>query len=236
MAQPFSSSFDIRHSLMPPRLRLETERSLQISEARLSPRYGCGLMLKNLPKFDYSDPLLNVMGNYGYTRLAADKPAQKIIDNSGLLKSFYENAFEHKLPMRRNFFQVYGEKEVLMAYDLKAKTVWFIAEPRNRMALVNYFRDSVSLGLKALGVKLVGSTVRLTSVGWQNLHDLLTDAFVEIHPKLKQVEVASVLSGVRWREPNLGLGVTLLNFREHARIKASTEAAMRGEKGGEIQD
>lgn len=214
---------------MPARLKLEVERSLEMSLARLSPRYGCGLMLQRLPRYNESDALINVMGNYGYKKLAADKPAGGIVSNPGLLKSFYENAFEHKTPLRRNFHQVFGEKEVFLAFDPKAKSAYFIAEPANRMALVNYFRDAVSLGLKSLGVMLVGSTPRLTPVGWQNLHGLLSDEFFVRHPTVGRVEVMSAIAGGRWREPCLGLGVTILNLKETAQIRVTVDACLRGE-------
>lgn len=221
---------------MPPRIRLEVERSIEISIARLSDRIGCGLMLRGLPKFDREEPLMNVMGSYGYTEVFADRPAQKILSNRGLLKSFYQNAFNNKTKLRNNFFQVYREQNLFLAHDPTVKHCWFVADPQNRMALVNYYRDAGSLGLKSLGIILVGATVRLTPAGWQNLYDLLTDRFFELHSEVKRVEVLSVLSGVRWREPNLGLGVTFLNFREMDQISQSTEAALRGESGGEIEN
>jgi hypothetical protein len=219
---------------MPSRLRLEQNHSLEISFAKLSPRIGCGLMLKNLPRANLSDPLVNVMSNYGLTTLAADKAAQKLVDNSGLLKGFYDNAFTHKLPLKQNFRTTYGHLEVYLAHDPQARSAWFIAEPQNRMALANYFRDAASLGLKALGILLVGSTARLTAVGWQNLYDLWTDNFITAHSTVQRVEVMSILSGVRWRSPCLGLGVTLLNIRELQEIRASAEAAMGGADGGEV--
>lgn len=221
---------------MPPRVRLEVERSMEISFARLSDRIGCGLMLHGLPKFDREEPLINVMGNYGYTEVFADRPAQKILSNRGLLKSFYENAFNNKTKLRNNFHQVYRGQGLFLAHDPKAKRCWFVADPQNRMALANYHRDAVSLALKSLGITLVGATVRLTPVAWQNLHDLLTDRFFELHSEVKRVEVLAVLSGVRWREPNLGLGLTFLNLRELDQISQSTEAALRGESGGEIEN
>lgn len=221
---------------MPPRLKLDVERSLEISIARLSDRIGCGLMLHELPKFDREEPLLNVMGNYGFTDVYADRPAQKLLSNRGLLKSFYENAFNNKTKLRTNFHQVYREHDLFLAFDPKVKHCWFVADPQNRMALINYNRDAASLGLKSLGIVLTGAKVRLTPFGWQNLHELLSDRFFELHPEVKRIEVLSVLSGVRWREPNLGLGVTFLNFRELAQVMENTEAALRGESGGEIQN
>jgi hypothetical protein len=216
---------------MPTKPRLEVHRSLEISFAKLSPRYGCGLMLHNLPKFGASDPLRNAMSNYGYPNLAGDKAAQTLVQNLGLLKQFYDNAFTNKLPLRENFRGVYGHLEVFMVLDASARTAWFVADSPNRMALVNYFRDAASLGLKPLGVLLLGSTVRLTAAGWQNLYDLLTDKFFNDHAGIQRVEVMSVMPGVRWRANCLGLGVTLLNFRELPEIETAVEAALSGATG-----
>jgi hypothetical protein len=216
---------------MPTKLRLEAHRSLEISFAKLSPHYGCGLMLRGLPKFGASDPLFNAMSNYGYPNLAGDKTAQKLVQNLGLLKQFYDNAFTNKLPLRQNFRDVYGDIEVFLALDAQARSAWFVAEPPNRMGLVNYFRDAVSLGLKPLGVLLLGSTIRLTAAGWQNMYDVLTDKFFNDHPGIQRVEVMSVTVGVRWRANCLGLGVTLLNFRELPEIETAVEAALSGATG-----
>jgi hypothetical protein len=203
--------------------------------SRLSPQYGCGLMLKGIPRYRRSDALVNIMQNYGYTTLAADKAAQRTVDNSGLLKTFFDNAFTHKMPLRTNFHTVYGQKDTFLACDPRLKAAWFIGEPQNRMALTNYCRDAVSLGLKPFGVTLTGSTVRLTALGWQNLHDLLSNDFLDSHATVKRVEVMSMLSGVRWREPHLGVGVTWLNFRDINGIREATESVLRGENNGEIQ-
>jgi hypothetical protein len=220
---------------MPTKLRLEAYRSLEISCALLSPKYGCGVMLGSLPRFNASDPLHNAMSNYGYENLFADKAAQKTVENSGLLKQFYDNAFANKMPLRQNFKGVYGHLEVLMAIDAAAKTAWFVADPTNRVALMNYYRDAVSLGLKPLGVLLLGSTVKLTSAGWQNLHDLLTDKFFNDHAGIQRIEIMSVMDGIRWRAGTLSLGVTLLNFRELPEIASSVQAALLGAPGPQIQ-
>lgn len=219
---------------MPAKFRLDQYHSIEISVAKLSEKYGCGLMLKGLGAAGTSDPLVNVLSNYGYTAIRADRPAQKIIENSGLLKQFYDNAFSSKTPLRQNFKQVYGHLEVLLACDAQAKTVWFVADPHNRMALANYFRDAISLGLKGLGVLLTGSMIRLTNVGWQNLYDLLPDKLFNDNRAIQRVEVLSVLSGVRWRPPSLSVGVTALNFREPAELKSALTEAL-GTAGSEVQ-
>jgi hypothetical protein len=220
---------------MPTKLRLEAHRSLEISLATLSPNFGCGKMLRSLPRFNASDPLLNAMSNYGYPELAGDKPSQKLVENSGLLKQFFDNAFTNKMPLRQNFKGTYGHLEVFMALDAPVRTAWFVADPTNRVALENYFRDAVSLSLKTLGILLLGSTVRLTAAGWQNLHDLLSGKFLDEHQDIQRVEIMGTLAGVRWRASCLGLGVMLLNFRELPEVFASVKAAMRGGSGPQIQ-
>jgi hypothetical protein len=220
---------------MPAKLKLDVYRSMEVELSRLSPRYGCGLMLKDLPAFGSSDALTNVMTNYGYARVFADRPAQKLVTNPGLAKPFYDNAFNQKMALRQNFRTTFGHLGLYLAHDAREKSAWFIADAQNRAALVNYYRDAVSLGFKASGILLTGSVIKLTPVGWQNLHDLLSDKFVNDHAGIQRVEVMSVLSGVRWRAGILGLGVTLLNFREPAEIQNMVDAAFRGEGGGEIQ-
>jgi hypothetical protein len=194
--------------------------------AALSPAFGCGLMLRNLPRFNASDPLRNAMANYGYENLSADKAAQKILENSGLLKQFYDGAFASKTPLRQNYRNVYGHHEVLMAIDATAKAAWFVADPANRMALVNYYRDALGLSLKPLGVSLLGSTVRLTPGGWQNLYDLLSDKFFTAHPGIKRIEILGLDSGARCRAGTLGVGASMLNLREFPEVTATVGATL----------
>jgi len=220
---------------MPTKLRLEAYRSLEISFATLSPLFGCGQMLHSLPRLNASDPLHNALANYGYENLFADKAAQKVVENSGLLKQFYDNAFTNKAPLRQNFRSVYGHLDVFMAIDATVKTVWFVADPNNRVAFENYYRDAVSLGLKPLGVLLLGSTVRLTPAGWQNLFDLLNDKFFNVNPGVQRVEIMGILDGARRRANTLSLGVTLMNFRELPEIESAVQTALRGPAGPEIQ-
>jgi|UniRef100_A0A7V3PSY8 hypothetical protein len=219
---------------MPERLRLETNRAIEINFRRLSPRIGCGLALSSLPRFNDSDPLNAIMGSYGYERIFADRSAQKILTNSGLLKNFYDNAFTNKTPLLQNFRSAYGNQEIYLAYDPALKNAWFVSEPANKMALINYFRDAVSLGLKADGILLVGSLPKLTPVGWQNLHDLLTEDFFKTYGPIERIEIMSVLTGVRWRPPTLGLGAIFLNMKEFKEIRATVVSAIRGGSSDDI--
>jgi len=218
---------------MPTKLRLEGYRSLEISIATLSPLFGCGQMLRGLPRFNASDPMHNALTNYGYESFFADKAAQKLVENSGLLKQFYDNAFTNKTPLRQNFKNVYGHLDVFVAIDAAAKTAWFVADPNNRVALMNYYRDALSLGLKPLGVVLLGSTVRLTPAGWQNLFDLLNDKLFNANPGIQRIEIMGILDGVRCRGNTLSLGVTLMNFRELPEIESAVKTALRGSAGPE---
>jgi hypothetical protein len=122
-----------------------------------------------------------------------------------------------------------------MAIDATAKTAWFVADANNRVALMNYYRDAVSLGLKPLGVLLLGSIVRITAAGWQNLFDLLTDKFFNANPEVHRIEIMGVLDGVRWRANTLSLGVTLMNFRELPEIESAVQTALRGPAGPETR-
>jgi hypothetical protein len=220
---------------MPTKLRLETYRSLEISIATLSPVFGCGQMLRGLPRFNASDPMHNALTNYGYENFFADKAAQKLVENTGLLKQFYDNAFTNKTPLRQNFQSVYGHLDVFVAIDAAAKTAWFVADPNNRVAFMNYYRDALSLGLKPLGVVLLGSTVRLTPAGWQNLFDLLNDKLFNANPGVQRIEIMGILDGVRWRPNTLSLGVTLLNFRELPEIESAVKTALRSSTGPETR-
>lgn len=213
---------------MPERLRFESQRSMEISFNRLSPQFGCGLMLSGLPLFDSSDPLVAVMTSYGFEKIYADKPAQKILSNSGLLKAFYDNAFQNKTPLPQNFRTNFGNQEIYLIFDSALKTAWFVAEPHNKIALTNYFRDAISLHLKNEGILLVGSTNKLTPIGWQNLHDLLQEKYMSRLGRIERVEIMSLMSEVRWRPPTLGLGVTMLNMKEFKEIWAMVDAVVKG--------
>jgi hypothetical protein len=219
---------------MPGRPRLELYRSIEIAAARLSPRIGCGLMLAGLSPFESSDALMNVLSNYGYNRVLADKPAQKLLANPGLLKSLYENCFNNKVALRQNFRQVYGHLDVFLAFDPSQKTCWFVSDPHNKMALINYYRDAISLTMKADGRLLLGSTPRLTPFGWQNLHDLLSDEFFKQNRAIERVEIMAAAPGVRWRQPTLGLGLPLLNIKDIKEVQDVVNAALRGETGTDI--
>ncbi|MGQ9679037.1 MAG: hypothetical protein ACUVUD_07150 [bacterium] len=204
-------------------------RAIEINLNRVSPRIGSGLMLTTLPRFESIDALNNIMNNYGFDRIHADKPAQKTLANSALLKQFYDNTFVNKTSLQRNFRSTYGHIEIYLALDPSIKSAWFISDHQNKIALANYFRDAVSLGLKADGVLLIGSTPKLTPVGWQNLHDLLTPDFFKRSGPIERVEIMSLLAGARWRPPSLGLGVTLLNLKEFKDIQIAVELALRGQ-------
>ncbi len=167
------------------------------------------------------------MKNYGYEKIHADKSAQKIVTQSKLLKTFYDNSFTNKLPLRDNFRIVFGNLDIFLVYDSNNRTAWFISQPENKIVLTNYFREALAFVLNKQGIHLSGSTVRLTPVGWQNLYDLLSNDFFKNHDSIKRVEILTLIPGVRWHQPTLGLGVTFLNMKEFKEIVATVETAMR---------
>lgn len=212
---------------MPPMLRLHILRVIRVSMDRLSPKIGCGKVLSSIPIFPVSDSFLKAMESYGIKIIYADKPAQKHLTNSKFAGPFMSNAVNGKTPLEANFKFSFTAADMILVYDDQKGSAWFLSEPSNKLALENYYRDAVPNILKSLGLTLTGSTVRLTPYGWQNLHDIINADFVRAHPQVKRVEVMTVLAGLRWRPPDLGLGITLLNFAEPDKIKNDIEALIK---------
>jgi len=186
-------------------------------------------MLHNLPRYTESEMLQSVLAEYGYGTVHADKSARKIVSDSALLGIFHDNAIEAKTPLADNFLQVFGNHDLLMAHDLKEKAAWLVSEAFNKLELANYYRDAVRIGLQPTGLVLTGSVPRLTPMGWQNLHDLLSDEFLAQHPTVKRIEIMSSIPGTRWREPSLGLGVTMLNLNDIDKLRKAVDASLKGE-------
>jgi hypothetical protein len=201
---------------MPVALRIVAEKMLNVKAAWLNPRIGCGLMLANLPRYDANDVLRDVMREYGYTNINADKAAVKFLDgNESLLRTFCGNAEDARLEIKPNFRMVFAGKDVYLVLDLEARTAYFLAAPENRLTLNNYYRDAVAAMMQELKIALSGSTSRLTSVGWQNLNDLVAETnFRFTLPEVERIEVMSTLPAARWRKPVLEIGLNLLNLSD----------------------
>lgn len=193
----------------------------------LSPKIGCGKMLTNVPAFPSSESFKKAMENYGIKNTYADKKALKFLEDNKLVGPFLSNILTSKTPLDANFKFSFTSGEMVLAVDEAKGSAWFIAEPGNKIALENYYKDAVSNILKSLGITLTGSTVRLTPYGWQTLHDVINADFVHQHPEVKRVEVMTVLAGLRWRDPDLGLGITLLNFSDPNKILIDIEALLK---------
>jgi hypothetical protein len=212
---------------MPPILRLNFLRAIRVSIDYLSPKIGCGKVLASIPIFPASESFLKAMESYGIKIIYADKIAQKYLTNSKFAGPFMSNAATGKTSLEANFKFSFTTADMVLAYDDRKGSAWFLAEPDNKLALENYYRDAVPNILKSLGLTLTGSTVRLTPYGWQNLFDVINADFVRSHPEVKRIEVMTVLAGLRWRPPDLGLGITLLNFAEPDKIKNDIEALIK---------
>lgn len=200
---------------------------IKVSLDHLSPKIGCGKMLTNVPVFPSSESFKKAMENYGIKNTYADKKALKFLEDNKLVGPFLSNILTSKTPLDANFKFSFTSGEMVLAVDEVKGSSWFIAEPGNKIALENYYKDAVPNILKSLGVTLTGSTVRLTPYGWQTLHDVINADFVHQHPEVKRVEVMTVLAGLRWRDPDLGLGITLLNFSGPDKILVDIEALLK---------
>ena len=99
-----------------------------------------------------------------------------------------------------------------MLIDYNQESVWFIGEVEKRLAFVNYYRDIIPNILKEFGIVLSGSYGRLLPVGWQNIFDVIDDEFAKTHTEVKTIEILSVITDARWRQPILSIGISLLNL------------------------
>ncbi|MEO0084535.1 MAG: hypothetical protein ABIJ94_02270, partial [candidate division WOR-3 bacterium] len=202
-------------------------RVIRVSIDHLSPKIGCGKVLASLPVFPASESFLKAMETYGIKIIYADKAAQKYLTDNKFTGPFMSNAATGRTPLDANFKFSFTTPDIILAFDESKASAWFLAESSNKLALENYYRDAVPNIMKSLGLTLTGSTVRLTPYGWQNLFDLFNADFVRAHPEVKRVEVMSVLAGLRWRPPDLGVGITLLNFTEPAKIRNDIEVLLK---------
>jgi hypothetical protein len=212
---------------MPPMLRINITHVIKVSIDNLSPKIGCGKILASVPIFPASESFHKAMESYGIKIIYADKPAQKHLANSKYSGPFISNAATGKTAIDLNFKFSFTSADMYLAYDDKKESAWFVSELSSKLALENYYRDAVPNILKGLGVTLTGSVVRLTPYGWQNIFDIINSDFVHNHLEVKRVEVMTVLAGLRWRTPDLGLGITLLNFTEPEKIRSDIEGLLK---------
>jgi len=202
-------------------LRLTAEKLLDVNSSWLSPRIGCGQMLSGIPRYSGSEVLRDVMREYGYDIVHADKQATKLLDNNdSLVRTFCSNFEGTKMPIKVNYRSAFGLKDLFLVLDLITKSAYFIASPESKLALNNYFRDAMPGLMQNFKVTLGGSTNRLTPIGWQNLHDVMTEGNFRIDfPEVQKIEIMSTLPGARWRQPTLEVGVQLMNFTEAKAIR-----------------
>ena len=204
-------------------LRIVTEKMLAVNSSWLSTKIGCGMMLAGMPRYPANEVLHEVMRGYGHSDIHADKQAAKYLDsNESLLRTFCANAEEGKMPLKANYRAVFGKKDTLLVLDLNGRSCYFVLAPENKLALNNYYRDVAPGMMQSFGIVLSGSTNRLTPVGWQNLHDLMTIGdFRNDFSDARKIEVMSSLPTCRWRAPEIELGVNMLNFSDARSIRES---------------
>jgi hypothetical protein len=192
-------------------LRIDTFKWLSIEQKYLSPLLGCGLVLKRIPKLHTSDVFEKVMSGYKASKIYADKPAQKVMQTEKLIKYFCQSALSG-VPLNENFRNVFAPYNLILLIDINEESAWFIGDVENRLALVNYYRDVVPNILKAFGIIVTGSVVRLMPVGWQNLYDVIDENLVKSYPDIKSVEILSLITDARYRSHVLSIGINLLNL------------------------
>jgi hypothetical protein len=206
------------------------DRTLQIQSSLLNPRIACGLMFTKIPSYQGNDVFREVMSNYGYHHVCADKDAAKLLDErEDLLRAFCTNAEVNKTTLKLNFRTVYVGKDILLALDGPKKTAYFLGSADHRLMLTNYYRDVMPKLAGILRLSVGGSTSRLTAIGWQNLHDVINDInFKSDFADVDKVEVMTTVPAVRWRKPLLELGVNLLNFKDPKSIRDEIHREIKG--------
>jgi hypothetical protein len=195
---------------MPQGSRIEVFRWLEIDQDKLSPRIGGGLVLQRTPKFYGGEAFNKILERYDIKNIYADKIAQGLLQKEEIVKYFCTNALK-SISLNENFRLTFANYSIILLIDYKKESAWFLGIVENRLLFVNYYREVVPNILKESGVSLSGSFNRLLPIGWQNLYDVIINDFVQENPQVKTIEILSVITDVRWRQPILGIGINLLN-------------------------
>jgi hypothetical protein len=195
---------------MPQGSRIEVFRWLEIDQDKLSPRIGGGLVLQRTPKFYGGEAFNKILELYDIKNIYADKIAQGLLQKEEIVKYFCGNALK-SISLNENFRLTFANYSMILLIDYKKESAWFLGIVENRLLFVNYYREVVPDILKESGVSLSGSFNRLLPIGWQNLYDVIINDFVQENPQVKTIEILSVITDVRWRQPILGIGINLLN-------------------------
>ena len=208
---------------MPATLRIQTEKVLKVSTRHLDAEVGCGLMLARIPRYRPNDVFRDVMRGYQFPELYADATAAGILERDERdMRQFCLNAEDKRLPLKPNFRTVYAPRDACLALDVNQKSAYFLAVPAHRLALVNYYRDVLPQIARELGLTIGGSPLRLTPLGWQNLHDTVTNPEFSLDcPGVARINVTADIPAARWTPPVLEIAVFPLNFSDPVAIRAA---------------
>jgi hypothetical protein len=206
---------------MPAVLRVQPGRLLAVDSSLLDPDAGCGLMLAQNAHYEGNYVFFDVMRRYGFPNVFADRMATGIIDErEDLMRDFCHNVDAVHSPLELNFRTIYASCNIILALDSAKHDAHFVADPGNRLALTNYFRDAIPGIAKALGITITGWRERLLPVGWQNLYDVTREKrFILDYPDLKRIDITPGVPTIEWHGPALEIGVNVLNLSDARTIR-----------------
>ena len=211
---------------MPHGSRIENYRWLEINQDKLNPKIGCGLVIQRIPKFFGGEAFDKILERYDAKNIYADKVAQGLLQKEEIIKYFCANALK-SVALNENFRLTFADHPMILLVDHKKESAWFLGIAENRLPFINYYRDVVPYILKESGILLSGSFSRLLPIGWQNLYDIIENDFIQENPQVKTIEILSVITDTRWREPILGIGINLLNLLTANTVKEKISTILK---------
>jgi len=203
----------------------EDERFLIISSEYLNEKIGCGAILKNIPIFNEIIGLLQAFKNYGIDEVRADKQAQKILQKEEVAAPFCSNALINKIPLKPNFKMSFLKEDIFLIVDEYKKVAYFISEPTNKLAIVNYYRDAIPNIAKKLGIVVRGALTKLNPTGYKNLYELLNSEIIPIlkEKNIKNIEIVSFGSQINLINHSLRIEVGFINFVDNKKLLAEVK-------------
>ncbi|MEO0096530.1 MAG: hypothetical protein ABIK78_00315 [candidate division WOR-3 bacterium] len=197
-------------------VRREEEKFLIISSEYLNEKVGCGAILKNIPIFHEIIGLYQAFKNYGIDEVRADKQAQKVLQKEEIVGPFCSNALVNKIPLKPNFKTSFLNQDIYLIVDEYKKIVYFVSEPGNKFAIVNYYRDAIPNLARKLNILIRGALTKLNPKGYKNLYELLNSEIVAFlkEKNIKNIEIISAGVGVSVVNHSLRIETGLINFSD----------------------
>lgn len=201
-------------------VKREEEKFLIISSEYLNEKIGCGAILKNIPVFHEIVGLCQAFKNYGIDEVRADKQAQKILQKEEIVGPFCSNALVNKIPLKPNFRTSFLNQDICLIVDEYKKIAYFISEPANKLALVNYYRDAVPNLAKKLNILIRGALMKLNPKGYKNLYELLNSEIIPLlkERNIKNIEIISAGVGISIVNHSLRLETGVVNFYDTPKL------------------